>query len=78
MRVRVDRGACGGTGLCAEICPAVFAQDPDYTAYVKEGGARVDGADGAAVPDSEVSAAKEAVEACPTSAISTDEDGASE
>jgi ferredoxin len=74
MRAKVDRKACGGTGLCMEICPMVFAQDPDYIAYVKEDGTRVDGAGGAAVPENEAEAIQEAVEACPTGAITAEDE----
>jgi ferredoxin len=73
VRARVKREVCGGSGLCAELCPAVFAQDPNYIAYVLEDGERVDGVEGAAVPTGEQDAAKEAVEACPTEAIVADE-----
>ena len=74
MRAKVDRDACGGTGLCVEICPAVFAQDPDYIAYVKENGTRVVGAVGAVVPEGETESTREAVEACPTGAITAEDE----
>lgn len=75
MRARVNRDVCGGSGLCAELCPAVFAQDPNYIVYVLEDGERVDGVEGAVVPTGDQDAAKEAVEACPTEAIVADEVG---
>jgi len=69
MKVKVDRALCGGTGLCAEICPTVFAQDPDYVAYVKQGGVRTDTETGVYVPSDCDSAVQEAATACPTGAV---------
>lgn len=69
MRVKVQRDACGGTGLCAELCPSVFAQDPDYVAYVLEGGARSDAEEGVAVAPEHVEAVREAASSCPTGAV---------
>ena len=69
MNAKVDRQLCGGTGLCAEICPSVFAQDPDYVAYVKEDGERIDAEAGAVVPTALEAAVREAVESCPTGAV---------
>jgi ferredoxin len=69
MRVNVNRAACGGTGMCAELCPDVFGQDPDYIAYVKDGGERVDREGGVLVPEELRDAVLESVDACPTSAV---------
>lgn len=36
MKVWIDQDLCTGDGLCAEICPDVFAMHDDGLAYVKE------------------------------------------
>ncbi|MDL2324966.1 ferredoxin [Ruminococcaceae bacterium OttesenSCG-928-A16] len=58
MKVTVDRGACIGCGLCAEICPEVFEMDEDNIATI------------ISQPDaSTMASAKEAAGSCPVSAI---------
>jgi ferredoxin len=71
MRVSISRSACGGSGMCAELCPGVFGQDPDYVAYVKSAGERVDAEAGVFVPQEVRDAVLEAVDACPTGAVVT-------
>ena len=68
MRVWIDQDLCTGDGLCAEICPAVFAMADDGLAYVKQNGVVLAGgfADALAdVPESEEDGVAEAAEACP-------------
>jgi ferredoxin len=59
MRVRADREACVGAGLCALTAPAVFEQSGDGRVQ-----ARVE-----VVPEDELDAAQEAEELCPSRAI---------
>lgn len=60
MKVNVNKDACIGCGACAAICPDVFEMDDEGLSTVK-----VDTVDSGAEED-----AKEAIESCPTSAIS--------
>ena len=72
MRVWIDQDLCTGDGLCAEICPAVFAMADDGLAYVKQNGVVLAGgfADALAdVPESEEDGVAEAAEACPGECI---------
>ncbi len=59
MRVKTDRQACIGAGLCALTAPAVFGQGGDGLVRV-----RLD-----EVPDAELEAVYEAEELCPGRAI---------
>jgi ferredoxin len=59
MRVKTDRHACIGAGLCALTAPAVFGQGEDGLVQ-----ARLD-----EVPEAELDAAYEAGELCPGRAI---------
>ncbi len=63
MKAIVDRDACIGCGLCATISPEVFELDDEDIAVVI--------AD--TVPEDSEENTKEAVEACPTEAISIEE-----
>jgi len=64
MKAFVDKDRCIGCGLCAELCPEVFAMDDDDLA-----GVIVDEID-----DADIEAAEEARESCPTEAISIEEE----
>jgi len=59
MKANVDRDACIGCGLCAEICPEVFEMDDEQIATVIASPVPVDAEDDA----------KEAEDQCPTDAI---------
>jgi ferredoxin len=58
VKVKVDTEKCIGCGLCANICSAVFALGKDGKAFVKA--------------QKDIPCVKEALEACPVSAISED------
>ena len=62
MKARVDEDACGGCGPCEEVCPEVF-EIIDDVAKVK--------AD--PVPEEAEESCREAMESCPTDAISIEE-----
>ncbi len=58
MNVIVDRDLCIGCGLCASICPEVFEMDDEGKAIVS------------AQPAERTDTLKEAIDSCPTTAIS--------
>lgn len=58
MEVSVDRDLCIGCGLCVSICPQVFEMDDERKAIIHTKPAEITGA------------LQEAVDGCPTSAIS--------
>lgn len=59
LRVVIDKPACCGYGLCAEICPEVFKLDANGIVYV----------DDALVPEGLEAKAREGAEACPQAAL---------
>ena len=59
MKVHVDDDVCGGHGVCAALCPQVFEISADGFAVVL-----VD-----EVPEAHEAAVREAVEDCPSGAI---------
>jgi len=61
MKVKVDREACIGCGLCEESCPEVFALDDEGKAYV--------------LPDADFSACdlEEVANSCPAEAITVED-----
>lgn len=63
MKASVDRQACIGCELCANICPAVFEMDEDQISTVI--------AD--PVPLEVEESAREADDSCPTNAINIEE-----
>ncbi len=38
MKVWIEQDYCTGDGLCADLCPDVFAMNDDGLAYVKDDG----------------------------------------
>ena len=60
-KVEVNENLCVGCGACQAICPDVFEMTDDNKARVKEN-------------PTEKECAKEAVDSCPVSAISIDEE----
>jgi ferredoxin len=59
LKVVIDKPACCGYGLCAEICPEVFKLDKNGIVYVED----------ALVPLGLELKAREGAEACPQSAL---------
>jgi len=59
LKVVIDKAACCGYGLCAEICPEVYKLDKNGIVYVDE----------ALVPPELEDKAREGAEACPQSAL---------
>ena len=64
MKAFVDKDACIGCGLCADICPEVFKMDDDGTSTAID----------TEIPDDAKDAAREAAEQCPVEAITIEED----
>ncbi len=59
MKVKVNKDACIGCGMCIDICPEVFRYDEDEKSEVIQGEVTEELEDGAG----------EACEACPVDAI---------
>ena len=59
LRVVIDKPACCGYGLCAEICPEVFKLDANGIVYVND----------TLVPEGLEDKAREGAEACPQAAL---------
>jgi ferredoxin len=59
LRVVIDKPACCGYGICAEICPEVYKLDANGIVYV----------DDPLVPEGLEAKATEGAEACPQSAL---------
>lgn len=61
MEVRIDRDACIACGLCSAIAPEIFGEDDEGLAIVLE------------QPQEMTPELEEAVDSCPTDAISVEE-----
>jgi ferredoxin len=59
LKVVIDRAACSGYGVCAEICPEVYKLDSNGMVYV----------DDEIVPEGHEEQAREGADACPQSAL---------
>ncbi|TVV77096.1 ferredoxin [Sphingomonas solaris] len=60
LKVVIDKAACCGYGVCAEICPDMYKLDGNGVVYVEQ----------EFVPDGLEALAREGAEACPQSALS--------
>jgi len=56
--VKIDKEKCIGCGSCSAVCPEVFEMGDDMKAHVKKGA------------DTSKPCVKEAIDTCPTDAIS--------
>ncbi|WP_062343207.1 ferredoxin [Novosphingobium sp. CCH12-A3] len=59
LKVVIDKPACCGYGVCAEICPEVYKLDENGIVYV----------DDEIVPEGLEDRAREGAEACPQAAL---------
>jgi ferredoxin len=59
FKVVINKPACCGYGVCAEICPEVYKLDADGFVYV----------DNEIVPEGLEESAREGADACPQSAL---------
>lgn len=59
LKVVINKPACCGYGVCAEICPEVYKLDENGIVYV----------DDEFVPEGLEDAAREGADACPQSAL---------
>jgi len=62
MKAKVDPDLCGGCGPCADICPEVFELQGDVAVVIVD-----------EVPANCEARVREAMDACPTDAISIEE-----
>ena len=71
MRVWIDQRSCVGNGICAEICPEVFALTEGDIAYVRDGQRLLPGGrEGTlTVPRALEDAVVEAADECPAACI---------
>jgi len=60
LKVVINKPACCGYGVCADICPEVYKLDENGIVFI----------DDDIVPEGHEAAAKEGAEACPQAAIS--------
>lgn len=60
LKVVIDKPACCGYGICAEICPEVYKLDANGIVYL----------DDEIVPEGLEERAREGAEACPQAALS--------
>jgi len=63
MKAFVDKDTCIGCGLCPSISPDIFRMDDDGLAIAED----------VEISDDMLAEANEAVEACPTAAITIDD-----
>jgi len=63
MRVTVDRDLCEANGVCAGLVPDVFDLDDDDYLHIRA----------AEVPESETAMVRQAVAACPKTALRLEE-----
>ncbi len=68
MKIKVDQELCIGCGACQAICPSVFEFNDEGLAQAKED------VDFEALNQSVKEEAIDALEGCPTSAISKDDE----
>lgn len=59
LKVVIDKAACCGYGVCAEICPDVYKLDDNGIVYVEN----------ELVPEGMEELAREGAEACPQAAL---------
>ncbi len=59
LKVVINKPACCGYGVCAEICPEVYKLDGNGIVYV----------DDEIVPEGQENLAREGADACPQSAL---------
>jgi len=59
LRIVIDKPACCGYGICADICPEVFKLDANGIVFVED----------TLVPAGLEAKAREGAEACPQSAL---------
>ena len=62
MKARVDESACTGCGPCEDICPEVFRIEDNVSKVIAD-----------TVPADAQDSCREAMESCPTDAISIEE-----
>ncbi|ARS26932.1 MULTISPECIES: ferredoxin [unclassified Sphingomonas] len=62
LKVVIDKPACCGYGICAEICPEVFKLDANGIVFVET----------EIVPEGLEEKAREGAEACPQSALAVE------